>query len=230
MLKGGKREMAKPEQPKDIKPKAEGEGGAAKPKAPLDDSMKVIIINLVSTVLICTLFLSVTYIMMSNLLASKMPAQQSTTEDAAASADASAEGTDGDVQKGIIIDLGDFILNLTDVSPRKYLKANVAIEVSSKPEDVAAAAPKKEGGEGGKEGGEGGKGGAASDPVAAEMAQYKPAIRDAIITTLSSKTSSELATVAGKELAKEQITEAVNGILAGSREVIRVSFGDFIIQ
>lgn len=219
--------MAKPEQPKDIKPKAEGEGGAAKAKAPLDDSMKVIIINLVSTVLICTLFLSVTYIMMSNLLSSKMPAQQPTTEDAA-SGDASTDGADSDVQKGVIVDLGDFILNLSDVSPRKYLKANVAIEVSSKPEDAQAAAPKKEGGEGGKEGGK--EGAAAGDPVAAEMAQYKPAIRDAIITTLSSKTSSELATVAGKELAKEQITEAVNGILAGSREVIRVSFGDFIIQ
>lgn len=222
--------MAKPEQPKDIKPKAEGESGASsKAKAPIDDNMKVIIINLVSTVLICTLFLSVTYIMMSNLLASKMQTQPVATEE---SADAAAtDGAEGDVQKGIIVDLGDFILNLSDVSPRKYLKANVAIEVSSKPEDAAAAAPKKEGGEGGEGGGEGAKeGGAATDPVAAEMAQYKPAIRDAIITTLSSKTSSELATVAGKELAKEQITEAVNGILAGSREVIRVSFGDFIIQ
>ena len=62
------------------------------------------------------------------------------------------------------------------------------------------------------------------------MAQYKPAIRDAIITTLSSKSSAELSTVAGKELAKEQISDAVNGVLAGDRDVLRVSFGDFIIQ
>jgi flagellar FliL protein len=62
------------------------------------------------------------------------------------------------------------------------------------------------------------------------MAQFKPAIRDAVITTLSSKTSAEVSTVAGKELAKEQIIEAVNSIFAGDREVLRVSFGQFIIQ
>ena len=33
-----------------------------------------------------------------------------------------------------------------------------------------------------------------------------------------------------KELAKEQIMAAVNGILAGQNEVLRVSFGQFIIQ
>lgn len=221
--------MGKPEQPKDIKPNTEGEG-ASKSKKPIDDNMKVIIINLVTTVLICVLFLSVNYVLQASLLSSKLSSQPAASEDASAedaTGDESAE--DSDVQKGIIVDLGDFILNLTDVSPRKYLKANVAIEVSSKPEDAEAAAPKKEGGHGGEGGGEGG-GAAPASPVAAEMAQYKPAIRDAVITTLSSKTSSELQTVAGKELAKEQITEAVNGILAGNREVIRVSFGDFIIQ
>jgi flagellar basal body-associated protein FliL len=36
--------------------------------------------------------------------------------------------------------------------------------------------------------------------------------------------------LAGKEEAKEQIKEAVNAIFAGEREVLRVSFGNFIIQ
>ena len=63
-----------------------------------------------------------------------------------------------------------------------------------------------------------------------EMSQFKPAIRDAVITTLSSKTSNELATVPGKELAKEQIAEAVDAIFNGEREVMRVSFGQFIMQ
>ena len=74
---------------------------------------------------------------------------------------------------------------------------------------------------------------APADPMEAiqkEMNQFKPAIRDAVITNLSSKTSSELATAAGKELAKEQITNDINSILGGEREVIRVSFGQFIIQ
>lgn len=213
--------MAKPNQPKDIKPKTEGEEGAA-PKAPIDENMKVIIINLVTTVLICILFLSVNYVLQSSLLNSKL-SQKPATADATAEGDGTASAEEGgseDVQRGVIVDLGDFILNLSDVSPRKYLKINVALEVSSKPEDTAAAEPKKEG-----------EGAApAASPLDAEMAQFKPAIRDAVITTLSSKTAAEVSTVAGKELAKEQIQEAVNGIFAGDREVIRVSFGDFIIQ
>jgi len=215
--------MAKPNQPKDIKPKTEGEE-AATAKAPIDENMKVIVINIVTTILICVLFLSVNYVLQSSLLSSKL-AQKPTTADASAGeGDAAADGSDSsgdDVQRGIIVDLGDFILNLNDVSPRKYLKVNVALEVSTKPEDTAAAAPAKKEGEGAA---------AAASPIDAEMAQFKPAIRDAVITTLSSKSAAEVSTVAGKELAKEQITEAVNGIFAGDREVIRVSFGDFIIQ
>lgn len=222
--------MGKPDQPKDIKPKTEGEGATPKPKVQVDDNMKVIIINLATTILICILFLSITYVMMSSLLNSKLAQKPAVTTEEGADGEAAADSEDGgdsDVQKGFIVDLGDFILNLSDVAPRKYLKVNVALEVSSKPEDVASTSPKKKEGHG--EGGEGG-GAAAASPLDAEMAQFKPAIRDAVITNLSSKTAAELQTVAGKELAKEQITEAVNGIFAGDREVLRVSFGEFIIQ
>ena len=218
--------MAKPNQPKEVKPKAE-EAGA---KAPIDGNMKLIVINLATTVFICILFLCITYVMLSSLLSSKLP----TTADTQTTASDSADDNSDAVQKGIILDLGDFILNLSDTSPRKYLKANVALEVTKAANDPDQAAAS--GGEGGKEGaskeggGEGGKDGAAASPVAAEMEQYKPAIRDAVITTLSSKTAAELSTVAGKELAKEQITESVNGIFSGERQVIRVSFGQFIIQ
>jgi len=216
--------MAKPNQPKDIKPKTEGEEGAApKVKKPIDENMKVIILNLVTTTIICVLFLSVSYLIQSSLLDSKLAKLPKTPTDEGAVTDTSGSGEDNasDVQKGFIVDLGDFILNLSDAAPRKYLKVDVALEVSSKPEDAApAAAPAKKEGEGA----------AAASPLDAEMAQFKPAVRDAVITTLSSKTSAELSTTPGKELAKEQITEAVNGIFAGDREVLRVSFGDFIIQ
>lgn len=216
--------MAKPDQPKDIKPKTEGEA-VKKEKKPIDENMKVIIINLVTTVLICVLFLSVSYILLSGLLDKKLSKINVSANTGDATADNADSGEDDSsaVEKGFIVDLGDFILNLSDVSPRKYLKVNVALEVSSKPEDAQAAAPAK------KEGGEGG-GAAAASPLEAEMAQFKPAIRDAVITTLSSKTAAELSTVAGKELAKQQITDAVNGLFAGDREVLRVSFGEFIIQ
>lgn len=214
--------MAKPEQPKDIKPKTEGEA-AAKTKKPIDENMKVIVINLVTTVLICVLFLSVNYVLQASLLNSKLAKMTTGTEGTAEDAAAAEEGSGEEVQRGFILDLGDFILNLSDVSPRKYLKVNVALEVSNKPEDSTAGASK--GGHG-----EGGEGAAGGSPLETEMAQFKPAIRDAVITTLSSKAAAELSTVAGKELAKEQISEAVNGLFAGEREVLRVSFGQFIIQ
>ena len=217
--------MAKPNQPKDIKPKTEG-NDKPKAKIAIDDNLKVIITNLVTTILICILFLSVNYVLQSNLLSSKLSKMAPTDENAPV-AEADTSEDEDKVQRGFIVDLGDFILNLSDISPRKYLKVNVALEISNKPEDAAAEAPAAGGGHG-----EGGGEGAAPavNPLETEMAQFKPAIRDSVITTLSSKTSAELSTIAGKELAKEQITEAVNGIFAGEREVLRVSFGQFIIQ
>ena len=118
-------------------------------------------------------------------------------------------------------------MNLCDENAKKFLKVNVAIEVSKKEDDFPKEEPAKGGGHGH------GEAAPAVDPLAAiqtEMNQYKPAIRDAVITNLSSKTSAELATAAGKELAKEQITNDINSILGGEREVLRVSFGQFIIQ
>jgi len=139
--------------------------------------------------------------------------------------DAEAEGN----QEGILLDLGDFILNLADTAHRRYLKVGIALELSKTDEEIEkenAPTPKASGGHG--------HGAApAADPMAeitAEMERYKPAIRDAVISVLSNKTSDELSTPTGKELAKEEILEMVNGIFAGQREVMRVSFGQFIIQ
>lgn len=217
--------MAAPKEPKEAKPKTEGAEGA-KPGIKIDENMKVIIINLLTTVLICVLFLSVNYVLQANLLNSKLDHKPNPEDVSAVDEEGAATGEGEEpAQRGVIVDLGDFILNLGDAAPRKYLKVNVALEVSTKPEDTAAAA------EGGGHGGGHGEAAApAASPVETEMLQFKPALRDAIITTLSSKTSAELSTVAGKELAKEQITEAVNGIFGGEREVLRVSFGQFIIQ
>ena len=132
-----------------------------------------------------------------------------------------------EVQRGIIVDLGDFILNLSDDNARKYLKVNVAVEVTKKESELKEPEPVASGG------GHGHGAPAPVDPMEAiqkEMNQFKPAIRDAVITNLTSKTSIELSTTAGKELAKEQIADEINSIFAGEREVLRVSFGQFIIQ
>lgn len=133
-------------------------------------------------------------------------------------------------QEGVLLDLGDFILNLADAGHRRYLKVGIAMELSKTEEESAAAAeaPKASGGHGGH-----GEAPAPVDPneaIIAEMERYKPAIRDAVISVLSNKTSDELSSPTGKELAKEEILEMVNGIFDGKREVLRVSFGQFIIQ
>ena len=188
------------------------------------DFTKFLIISLVSTGILCVVFAAVNYMVMENLLTQKISninvSQEELAED---------EGQADEIQRGIIVDLGDFILNLCDETQKKYLKVNVAIEVTQKDTDFH----KEE--EAPKSGGHGGHGAAPApvDPmekIQKEMNQFKPAIRDAVITNLSSKTSAELASAAGKELAKEQISNDINTILAGEREVLRVSFGQFIIQ
>ena len=187
------------------------------------DLTKFLIMTLASIVVMFIVFAGVNYIVMENLISQKISSINVSQEELE-----EGEGDEDEIQKGIIVDLGDFILNLCDESQKKYLKANVAIEVSKKDTDFPEAEPAKGGGHGGH-----GEAAAPADPLDAiqkEMNQFKPAIRDAVITNLSSKTSAELATTAGKELAKEQITNDINSILGGEREVLRVSFGQFIIQ
>ena len=183
---------------------------------------KFLILTIASIVIMFVVFAAVNYVVMENLISQKISTLQMNSEEMSEDS-----GNDDEIQKGIIVDLGDFILNLCDENAKKYLKVNVAIEVSKKDTDFAEAEPAKGGGHGH------GEAAPAADPMAAiqaEMNQYKPAIRDAVITNLSSKTSAELATAAGKELSKEQIANDINSILGGEREVLRVSFGQFIIQ
>lgn len=184
---------------------------------------KFLIIIIASMVLMFIISIGATCFIVDGMISqkiSKINVSQEELEDTEASED--------EIQKGIIVDLGDFILNLCDEAQKKYLKVNVAIEVTQKEGDFPKEEPAKASGGHGH-----GAAPAPVDPMVAiqkEMNQFKPAIRDAVITNLSSKTSAELASAAGKELAKEQIANDVNSILAGEREVLRVSFGQFIIQ
>ena len=184
---------------------------------------KFLIVNVAATIILLAVFFGVMYFTMNNMLEQKISKIQISTEEISED-----EASGDEIQRGIIVDLGDFILNLCDESQKKYLKVNVAIEVTQKETDF----PKET--EAPKSGGHGhGAAPAPVDPMEAiqkEMNQYKPAIRDAVITNLSSKTSAELASAAGKELAKEQIANDINSILGGEREVLRVSFGQFIMQ
>lgn len=186
-----------------------------------NEFLKTVTINIISTTLLCIIFLCANFIIQTNLLNSKLATINGMSEDAGMDEDDVEQ-----IKHGVVVDLGDFVLNLADENQRRYLKTNIALEISQpEPDPIQEAAKaKKEGGHGGEE----------AAPTQTELekklAEYKPAIRDAVITNLSSKTAVELSTAAGKELAKEQIMAAVNGILAGQNEVLRVSFGQFIIQ
>lgn len=185
------------------------------------DINKFLIIILAAMALLFVVFAGVNYLVVDNLVSQKINKLNLPQEEL------DEEEESDEIQRGIVVDLGDFILNLCDENQKKYLKANVAIEVSQKDTDFPKDEAPAKGGHGH------GEAPAAANPMDAiqnEMNQFKPAIRDAVITNLSSKTSAELATAAGKELAKEQISNDINAILGGEREVLRISFGQFIIQ
>ena len=206
--------MAKPVENKEEK----APNSPKKEPLELNPSMMVLLSNVV-IVAIVIIAMIIMYVSLDSSFSKKIAKLLPETEQG-------EEESDEDKQEGLLLDLGEFILNLADVGARRYLKVSVAIELSKTEAELAleAAPPAKSGGHGEA---------APVDPSAAiigEMERYKPAIRDSVISVLSNKTSDELSTPTGKEIAKEEILEMVNGIFEGQREVMRVSFGQFIIQ
>ena len=187
-------------------------------KMPLELSPNVLmLLNNAIIILVIIVSMIIMYVVLDNSFNKKL--ERLIPQDEAGNSDEEEEVK----QEGVLLDLGDFILNLSDTGSRRYLKVGVAMELSKTEAELMGNVPTKPAGHGE----------AASDPaslIVAEMERYKPAIRDAVISILSNKTSNELATPVGKEIATEEITEAVNAIFEGQREVMRVSFGQFIIQ
>ncbi len=67
------------------------------------------------------------------------------------------------------------------------------------------------------------------ESLAAEIDKKKPAVRDIIIRTLSSKTFEEVSTMKGKERLKDEMVQKINQILADG-QVMNVFFTDFVVQ
>ncbi len=225
--------MANPTKPKEAKPRVEGEDldGKKPVQASVVKESNPLITGIIVAVIVAVGMSAVNYLLMNQMIANisaKIGNIAAPLEDG----EGDEEADEPTVERGVILDLGDFILNLADKDSKRFLKLNVAVELSKKDSEIAPkAAPEA------KEGGHGGHGGEEPAPEAPsisslekEMNQYKPAIRDAVISILSGKTSDELSTTPGKELAKEQIKESVNSVFDGEREVLRVSFGSFFIQ
>ena len=204
--------MSRPEKNNDIKPEEK------EPRQSDNSATKIIFMNIVTTSVVCAIFLGIFFTMQKSLITQQknILKQEEIVED--------SEVTDDEVERGIILDLGEFTMNLADIDAKRYLKVAVALEVTKTESDMQILNSSSKASEGE----------AVSDEsvkkIVEEMEHYKPAIRDSVITILSSKVSDEISTTTGKELAKDQIKEAVDAIFAGEREVIRVSFGQFIIQ
>ena len=207
--------MSKPLQTKDAKPKEEANN--KKPLGKVNTNV-MIVANTVVTIVILGIFMIIMYSLFDSMITNKISQFHSPDEQI-------EETETVEDERGILLDLGDFILNLADINPRRYLKVNVAMELSKTPEEIEMLNAPQE-----KSGGHGAAPANPMESIAAEMEQYKPAVRDAIISVMSNKTSDELSTATGKELAKEEIKEMVNTVFNGQREVLRVSFGQFIIQ
>ena len=226
--------MVKPSQPKGIKPKADLPEISVESADSGLSGKKLVIMNAAITALICFIFIGSNYLIVNSVISSTVGKIATSQSNASDSGDGSGDQADeaAPPERGIILDLGEFILNLSDPNSKRYLKVNVALELSRASTDPAIDGT---GGGGSNVSGHGGGGEEAkkSNPlevIQAEMEQYKPSIRDAIISVLSSKTAEELSSLSGKELAKEQIKAAVDPLFGGEREVMRVSFGTFIIQ
>ena len=111
--------MAKPTATRDNKPQTrEEEENKDKKPFQLDSNVKMILIVVLSMLLGGIIFLCLNYVLIDNLLGSKLPQQTQTEDNGEDTSDEEEQ-----VEKGIIVDLGDFVLNLADVDSKKYLKA-----------------------------------------------------------------------------------------------------------
>jgi len=82
-----------------------------------------------------------------------------------------------------------------------------------------------------EEGGGGSGGGEAVAAVPHTITAKMPAIRDAIISVLSSKKAQDVLTLDGKDLLKEEILEGANEALGLDEEIfVRVDFVEFLVQ
>ncbi len=129
-----------------------------------------------------------------------------------------------------VYSLGEFVVNLADPGGTRFLKTAITIKAySAVPEEEGEHKEEKK-----AEGG--GHGGAAegADPEMAavehDLAKSMPAIKDLVISTLSTKTADELASYETKLALKEEMVEEMNKLLHGKYRVFDLYFTDFIIQ
>ena len=165
------------------------------------EAKKIILINAFLTMFICSFFIFAGFFSIERLLNKKLSS--------IGAPDVPRQFMQDD--KGVNYSLGEFVVNLSDGAQR-YLKVDVTLELTRLEKEKNLDIKRIE-----------------SD-LSAKLERRKAAMRDAVITVLSSKNASTLTSKEGKELVKEQIAQSVDSILGGQREVLRVNFSQFVIQ
>ena len=107
------------------------------------------------------------------------------------------------------------VVNLSDKAASKYLKVALTLEfidtrLKDPPKGAAVTQQQTE--------------------FAGEMSPYSAIIDDALVTTLSSKSSSDLLKPDGKEQLKNELINNVNRSLREEEKAVNVYFTSFIIQ
>ncbi len=104
------------------------------------------------------------------------------------------------VEKGPVLTLDEFLVNLADPGSDHFLKVTVGLELDK-----------------------------AKGKTPESLKEEAPLIRDAVLTSLSSKTRDDIASIKGREKLKADIKKSVNEGL-GEDDVQGVYFTNFVTQ
>jgi flagellar basal body-associated protein FliL len=113
--------------------------------------------------------------------------------------------------------LGDFVVNLADVSGSRFLKISITAKLYS--EDFEEYSKLK-----------GEEKHAYHLRIEEELQPMMPAIKDVVITTLSRKKSDEVIGYENKIALKSELKEQLSNIMHGEFKIYDIYFTDFIVQ
>jgi flagellar FliL protein len=118
-------------------------------------------------------------------------------------------------ERGMLVDSGTKIVNLTDPGGRKFIRADVVIEFAINNPNYAKLAGEEKS--------------AFDAEYKAELEKQLPLINDAVITLLSTKDFQSIYTEEGKSNLRREIKDALNARMPEYR-VLNVYFTEFVMQ
>lgn len=116
-----------------------------------------------------------------------------------------------------IFPLGDFVVNLADLSGSRFLKLSITAKLYSDDFEEYAAL-------------EGEEKHAYHLQIEEKLQNLMPGIKDVIITSLSRKSSDEVIGYENKIALKSELKEALDHVMHGEYQIFDIYFTDFIVQ